>query len=234
MFNLNQAGLGKSVAKAGRAVIHFAEERKGWLLLEETREKPLKKKEKTIQRSWAPSPSMPFSSRGSGVANAIAALMVLDLNLRQDPARSGSPPVVTRLRRKLQHLVQLFGSLARVAGARVPVLCPTSTVSSTSLHQEASWEKDSVGGLQLLPQVHREVSRGAAVAFHILIQPVQVNLVLAVMMEGSGPVVSSLLVQAVQVILPGVWVQVLQELLNRVEGRDGLVQGCSGQRGVGH
>lgn len=74
-----------------------------------------------------------------------------------------------------EYLVKLFAGLARVAGAGVPVLCPTSTVSPTAQCQEAAWEKDGVGGLQLLPQVHREVSRGAAVALHILIQPVQVN-----------------------------------------------------------
>lgn len=71
--------------------------------------------------------------------------------------------------------MQLAGGLAGFTGAGVPVFGAAGTVASTALHQQAAREEDGAGGHQLLPQVHREVPRRAAVALHVLVQTVQVN-----------------------------------------------------------
>ena len=77
--------------------------------------------------------------------------------------------------RSLAYLVQLAGGFAGCAGAGVPVVGAAGAVAPAAHHQEAAGEEDGAGLLQLLAQVHREVSRRAAVALDILMQPVQVN-----------------------------------------------------------
>lgn len=51
----------------------------------------------------------------------------------------------------------------------------TATISSATLDKKTARKENNVGDLQLLPQVDRIVPWSAAVTFHILIQPVQVN-----------------------------------------------------------
>ena len=74
------------------------------------------------------------------------------------------------------HLVQFDGGLGRLAGAAVvPVGRPAGAVPATALDQQAAGEEDSVGGAQLLAQVHRQVARRAAVAPDVVVETVQVH-----------------------------------------------------------
>lgn len=71
--------------------------------------------------------------------------------------------------------MELADCFSRATGAGVPMFRPTATVPTTALHQEASWEKHSIGDPEFLPQVYGEISRRAAVQPHILVQTIQVD-----------------------------------------------------------
>lgn len=62
-----------------------------------------------------------------------------------------------------------FGDFRWHTLALVAALLATGTVPSTSFHQETQRPEDGVRSLQLLPQRHREVARGAAVQPRLLL-----------------------------------------------------------------
>lgn len=75
----------------------------------------------------------------------------------------------------VEYLMELADCFGRATGAGVPMFSPTGTVPSTALHQDASWEKHSIGGFQFLPQVYGEITWRAAVQPHVLIETIQIN-----------------------------------------------------------
>lgn len=75
----------------------------------------------------------------------------------------------------VEYLMELADCFGRATGAGVPMFSPTGTVPSTALHQDASWEKHSIGGFQFLPQVYGEITWRAAVQPHVLMETIQIN-----------------------------------------------------------
>lgn len=73
------------------------------------------------------------------------------------------------------YLVILLHCLPWAARAGLPVDSSATTVATTALHKEASWEEDCVGQLQLLPEIHRVIPGSATVTLDIIIEPVQVH-----------------------------------------------------------
>lgn len=169
-------------------------------------------------------------SRWSWAADAVTSLMMIQLDIDKSHILSFAPSFeMSRL--KLQYLMILLYCLPWAARAGLPVESSATTVATTALHKEASWEEDCVGQLQLLPEIHRVIPGSATVTLDIIIEPVQVHFRLPFMVWPAS-ITRGVHVQILQIILPRRWIEVLKQIFYSIEFCNSFVQGIGSESGV--
>lgn len=76
---------------------------------------------------------------------------------------------------RMTYLMILFHGFPWIACAGPPVDSSTATISSTALHEEATWKEDHIGQLQLFSYIDRVIPGSATVTLGIIVEPIQVN-----------------------------------------------------------